>query len=297
MVALSDCSPPRSSISAPLGSAAFVGAILIFLFMTGCTPSLRGSPERLFSVAGETEIIKRLAGPEWYEEYARSTGARRRELRDQIVLARMYAIDIFYSEYEARLTRERQNVGFFTTVASLALTGSATALSSNTTKTVLTAVATGLTGTKEAYDKEVLIEKTIAILQQQMRTRRKEVKVSILERLSLDTTAYPLELAFTDIEAYYRAGTITGALIDVAEETGARLAQARAIEERIVVTKFAPVTDLGSRIRAFVRLNPQNRVAITNYLKANHDGMPFAIFVRNASRADQLKMIQTLRIP
>ena len=268
--------------------------LLAALVLGGCTASIEGTPERLLPISAETDVARKLAGPEWYAEYGMATGARRRELRDQIVLARMYAIDLYYSEYEARLTQERQNVGFYSTVANLALTSSATLFAANETKTILTAVATGLTGTKEAYQKEVLIEKTIAILQQQMRARRKEVKVRIISRLSLAAESYPLELALADIETYYRAGTITGALIDVAEETGVRLSEARAMEEQVVVTKFAPVTDFGTRIRAFARVNLP---AVQAYLARNHDGLPLALFVRNASRVDQLKMIQELRIP
>lgn len=209
----------------------------------------------------------------------------------------MYAVDLYYTEYERQLTRERQDVGFISTVASLALTSSATLFAAESTKTILAAAATGLTGVKAAYDKEILIEKTISILQQQMRTRRKEVKVRILKRLSFDTGSYPLELALIDLEAYYRAGTITGALVDVSEATGERLAVARAIEEEFVVKKFTPVTSLGTRIRVFARSNPQNGDKVRDYIARNHPGTPFADFVRDATNLEQLKMIQELSIP
>jgi hypothetical protein len=255
---------------------------------------LRGGPDRFFEVTAEVDIARALAGPEYYAEYARASGPLRRQIRDQIVFARMYAIDLYYSEFEASLTRERQNVGFFTTLASLALTASATAVVAAEAKTILAAVATGLTGAREAYDKEILIERTISILQQQMRARRKDVRVIILERLAMDPSSYPLELALADIESYYRAGTITGAFIDVAQETGVRLADARVREEDVVVTRFAPVSDLGVRIRAYARTNLE---AVTIYLQTNHPNVRVVEFVRHGSRAAQLKMIQTLKIP
>jgi hypothetical protein len=267
-------------------------------FLTGCTPSVQGAPPRLFDLTYETNAARSLSGPEWSEAYARAFGPRRRELRDQIVLARMYAIDINYSEYEANLTRERQNVNFMTTVAQLALMGSATAVAAKETKTILAAVATGLTGVKEAYDKDILIEKTIAILQQTMRARRKEVKVLIVERLGSDTGQYPLELALADVEMYFRAGTITGAFIDVAQDVGVRLANARDDEARVVITTgFNPVSDLGARINAFAMANKSNLSAVTAYLDLNHGGMSRARFVRNGSRAEQMTMINKLRIP
>jgi hypothetical protein len=252
---------------------------------------LRGGPDRIFEVTAEVDIARALAGPEYYAEYARASGPLRWQIRDQIVFARMYAIDLYYSEFEASLTRERQNVGFFTTLASLALTASATAVVAAEAKTILAAVATGLTGAKEAYDKEILIERTISILQQQMRARRKDVRSIILERLANDPSAYPLELALADIESYYRAGTITGAFIDVAQEAGVRLADARDREVDVVATRFTPVSDLGVRLRALARRHSE---AAFGYLRDNHDSMPLATFVIRGSRADQLKMIQYL---
>jgi len=81
-----------------------LGGALALLALAGCTASIQGAPDRLVPIAAETDLIKKLASPEWYHEYATATGSRRRELRDQIVLARMYAMDLYYSEYEARLT-------------------------------------------------------------------------------------------------------------------------------------------------------------------------------------------------
>ena len=270
--------------------------LLMGLLLAGaCTPSVQGGPDRLLGINEELVVAKKLASPVWYAEYAASTGPRRRELRDQIVLSRIYAMDLYYSEYEVQLTQERQNIGFYSTIASLALTTSATAIAAAETKTVLSAVATGLTGARTAYDKEILIEKTITILQTQMRARRKEVKTQIIARLGEDTTAYPLELALSDLETYYRAGTITGALIEVTEAAGLRLADAKDDEDATaVITRFAPVSDLGLRIRAFARANPQ---AVSAYLRANHGGMPVARFVISASRADQQRMLGALGIP
>jgi hypothetical protein len=101
-------------------------------------------------------------------------------------------------------------------------------------------------------------------------------------------------LALTDVESYYRAGTITGAFIDVSQATGVRLADAREQEEKVVLTRFAPVSDLGVRIRAYARTN---LTAVLNYLEENHPNVAVAEFVRSGRRVDQLKMIQTLKIP
>ncbi|NNF78285.1 MAG: hypothetical protein HKN05_09680 [Rhizobiales bacterium] len=191
------------------------------------------------------------------------------ELRNQITLSRLYAIDVYYSEYEANLTRERQDVGFYSTVASLALTSAGTLVGGAQTKAVLHAVVTGLTGTREAYEKDILIEKTVSILQKQMRARRLEIKAQIVQRLQGAISVYPLEFALTDLERYYRAGTITGALIGVETATSIKLEQAvtdenaatmravRAAPARAATQVFRPRRRPGALVPDF---NPAARV-------------------------------------
>lgn len=201
----------------------------------GCLASLAGAPDRLFSLEDETRSAKIVSSPERYEEYARSFGQRKFELRNQIVLSRMYAIDMLYSDYEARLTRERQEVGFYSTVVNLALNSAGTLAGGAATKATLHAISAGLIGAKTSYEKDILIERTVAILQKQMRVNRKEVKTQIVQRLSGSTAAYPLEFALTDVERYYRAGTISGALLGVDADVSLKLDEANEQENRAIM--------------------------------------------------------------
>ncbi len=216
----------------------FVRACFVLLAaasLGGCLASLSGAPDRLFTLEEETRSAKIVSSPERYEEYARSFGQRKFELRNQIVLSRMYAIDMLYSDYEARLTRERQEVGFYSTVVNLALNSAGTLAGGAATKATLHAISAGLVGAKTSYEKDILIERTVSILQKQMRVNRKEVKTQIVERLSGSTSAYPLEFALTDVERYYRAGTISGALLGVDADVSLKLDQATEEEDRAIM--------------------------------------------------------------
>jgi hypothetical protein len=219
--------------------------------LTACTASIQGAPPRVFPVDTELAQVRDVLNRDWYGSYANSSDERfRKYYRDQAVLARMYAIDIAYSKYELDLTRERQNVGFLSTLTLLGLTTAGTLVGGEETKTILSATATGVTGTKEAYEKNVLVERTISVLQQQMRAQRKFVKVKIIERLRDPTSNYPLEFALSDVEEYYRAGTITGALLGASQDAGTTLQIAEEQESQAFEFSFSR-TPLSRRIQDF----------------------------------------------
>ena len=53
-----------------------------------------------------------------------------------------------------------------------------------------------------------------------MRTNRATVAAQILKGMQLPTLQYPLAAALSDLEAYYEAGTITGAILNSNESVG-----------------------------------------------------------------------------
>lgn len=267
------------------------------LLLASCTPSVQGAPPRLVPVAQDLNVARQIANEEWYLAYAQASGPRKDELRSQIVYSRMYAIDLYYSQYEIRLTRERQNVGFWFTVANLAVTTSGTLLGGEETKTILAAAATGLTGTKEAYDKNILIDRTIAVLQEHMRANRKRVRVQIIEKLALPSAVYPLELALSDVEEYYRAGTITGALLGVSEDASKKLIEAQAIEQELFSVKFGE-TNLAPRIRQFWRSGPAQKLLVETWLIRNGINVGPTLFLNSTEWAnEQARMVRELNIP
>ncbi|PDS77115.1 hypothetical protein CO667_18135 [Rhizobium sp. L43] len=138
----------------------------------------------------------------------------RKVYRNEYVLGQMAAINANYGKFEAGLTREMQSVSFASTVSNIALTTVASQVTPVGTKDILTATAAGLTGVKAAYDKDVLLGRTIQIIQHQMQASRDRVGTRILKNLGRSTDEYPLMMAWMDLQDYYRAGTVTNGLVE-----------------------------------------------------------------------------------
>lgn len=253
--------------------------------LAGCISSIKGAPDRLISVEQELSVARAVSGHDAYIAYATSFGAQKRELRNQIILARLYAIDVSYTAFEADLTSERQKVDFFSTVTGIGLTSTAAAVASIEAKTALATAATALLGVRESYDKDILFEKTTSLLQQQMRSARKIIKSQIIERLGADTATYPLELALPDVENYYRAGTITGALLGLTEDGGVKLRNATVLEQETITARFG-VSRYTELIRAFWKESGTNRVLTENWVAANV-GVPPSLFINSGSYSAQ----------
>ncbi len=202
--------------------------------ISGCLPSIEGGPERLYTVQEETALARRIASPDNYERYVNASGSEKKQIRDQLIFARMYANDVLFSEYEEKLTRERQDVPFYVQLAQTALTTTGSLVGGAQTKAILHAVVTGLATTKTSYEKDILIEKTIDVLQKQMRAQRKAIRARLISNLDLPVSSYPLYFALTDLEAYYRAGTITGALNGVSTSVTVQLMEAEREEAEAV---------------------------------------------------------------
>lgn len=218
-------------------------SILSFLLLAGviagCSTSLTGGPDRITTRPVIMEYLQSGLNTDQFHAYRAATGTQKKELRNSIVLSAMGVMDVEYTRFEQNLTRERQQLPFLATAASIALSGTGALIDDSVTKSTLAAVDTALKGTKESYDKEILANQTIAFLQTQMRTNRNNVRSRILAQLSEPADVYPLELAMVDLEDYYSAGTITGGLIGINEETADKFRSSE--EKRITsINRFGP---------------------------------------------------------
>ena len=268
------------------------------IFLSACTASIIGAPDRFIEDQEDIDAFRYSSDGDAVQRYLASTNdAERRVFRNNIVLGRMYIIDKNYSNYERELTKERQDIGFYSAVAILGLNSTGAIVGGESTKAILHAISAGLVGTKEAYSKEVLIEKTIDILQKNMRARRTELRTQIIPALSKTVTQYPLQLALSEVDAYYSAGTINGAFQGASKQASARLEDAE-VEAQAVRANVFSKSIAGDRIRSFVRQSTNNRDRTIKWLRANAGGLPWATFVRSAKYQNlQNQMITDLKIP
>lgn len=265
------------------------------LGLMGCGGSLRGAPDRLISKSEEFEFLRESYGNHRLAEYYSASGVKKATIRNSIVLGRMYAMDIFYNKFERKLTRERQKVPFLATTASLSLSGTATLVASETTKSILSAIDTGLKGINESYQKDILFQKTIDVLQTAMRSNRNKVRSRILLHLSKTVLEYPLELALSDLEEYFNAGTITGGLIGVTEQAAIKLAATEALKVT-TIDRFAP-DDATILLRSYWRNGgPKAKDQILDWMKRKGIRVPIAIFINSARYATyRAQLVQHLR--
>ena len=117
--------------------------------------------------------------------------------------------------------------------------GAAGSLVAETASQILSAVSGGLAGAQAAYGKAVLYDKAMASLLAQMRASRKAVAARIFQRWTLDLEKYPLWLARIDLDAYYFAGSLPGAILATAADAKTKEDQADVILLRAITPESA----------------------------------------------------------
>lgn len=238
--------------------------LLSLLALGGCLPSL-SEPPRLYSTEAETAAIRGQIDLPDFRYYASLNDSGRLSYRNMIIDARMYAIDLNYFLGEADETHERQEADFLAAAANIGLTSASVLTPAVSTKNILTGIAGGITGVNAAYGDKVLLNKTIQVLQSQMRAERARVAVKLYAGMKLPASQYGLGMALSDLEAYYRAGTITGALIDLSNSVGVDAVQAKLAKDTFVVDYGYAVDTTATSLRAFIY--PNGKYDQANYKK------------------------------
>lgn len=155
--------------------------------------------------------------------------------RNMALSKRMYLIDSNFAEFETKLFQRMREAGFGTDVLTLGVT-SAGAASSGGAASILSAIGAGITGSRAAFDKEVLADKTLPAIHAAMRANRAKLRNRIITGMSKSIDAYPPYVAVSDITDYEAAGTMLTALIGLTEQA---TVEARAEEKKLeVITGF-----------------------------------------------------------
>lgn len=218
-----------------IGHAGYLAAFIAVSLLVGCA-GFKGYPDRPTSQQDDLEKLKNEISADKIVSCLDKTGDLGALCRNNLVTTRKYAIDITFSEFEKSLFRETREVGFWATIVSLGLTGGAS-LAGVTAANALSAAATGVTGTRAAYEKEILAEKTVMAIFTAMHANRTKIEVRIRQGLKRPISDYPLGLALGDLEDYYYAGTILGALVAITESVGSEGSEAK--RDLIIVSGYS----------------------------------------------------------
>ena len=140
--------------------------------------------------------------------------------RNALVLARMRAYDIEFTDFEKRLYGDGNAVTLGGDLVALAPTGLVATTGNAATKSALGAASTGVIGAKAAIDKDLYYQKTIPALLAQMEADRLKALLPITAGLKLSDADYPLMQAYIDLNAYQSAGSIPAAINAVNTNAG-----------------------------------------------------------------------------
>lgn len=231
---------------------------IIAVALSGCA-GLRQFPETSTNYAEslaslDTDYVAALN--EYYKPGA--TAADRKNIRNRLVETRMAVIDANFQTFRAGLVKENVGAEFAIALAGIGV-GAAGSLVAQTASQILSAVSGGLAGAQAAYSKAVLYDKAMAALLAQMQASRKAVKTQILERWDLDVDKYPLWMARADVDAYYFAGSLPGAIIGTAADAGRKEREA---DDKLAVIQLRTITpEAASPEMRLRRLNLKNAIS------------------------------------
>ena len=194
-----------------------------FLMLGGCLASLTAYPDLSYDAGAELKSMESYLSAEVITRYdaaedVQRNGMDKKQWRNAVVNARIRAMDVLFNEFQQDLYQEGVGFGISTDWIVLALSGAGALISS--ASTALSAASSGVVGAKAAFDRNAFLDKTLPTLLATMVAQRKDVLATIRASLALDIDEYPLTLALTDLDRYYQAGTLPGALTAVAENAG-----------------------------------------------------------------------------
>jgi len=206
-------------------------AVLIALSPAACGTARRpGFPRQSYD---EDEQIKQLERvfekPEMIADYydpAKTPEAGRRDARDRIISGRLALIDLNYNEFVRQFASNKQAIDTTAEITAIGLNLATAAVGGAEAKTVLGAVAGGVTASKVAIDKNFFYERTVPVLVSAMNAERKQALIPITNGLGQPPEQYTLGQGLSDLDTYYFAGTFLGALQTIQADAGAKEVQA-----------------------------------------------------------------------
>jgi hypothetical protein len=186
------------------------------LLTAGCwAPPTIAGPDRLYSTDAEMTGLLNftdVTGDDW-RKYLSASRAARMGFRNEIMAARMYAIDVNYTKFEHELSIEGQSVEFWTKLGSNTLTAATAAVPAASTVKQLNAIATGFNLASSTYTEAFFRKQLIENLVAAMRAARHERRAVIRTRMTCQVEYYPFGLGMSDVESYFRAGSLESGIL------------------------------------------------------------------------------------
>jgi hypothetical protein len=253
-------------------AAAGVLSTLSALVASGCS-SIDGYPNRLEYSEQYIVEVGGLVSPNAVLQYGAMSDVSSATLqRNNIVTARIFSIDANFHQFVRDLTTQQNLSNIGVDWAAIGLASAGAAVGSLQTKTILAAISGGILGAKAAVDKDVFYNKTIPALITLMEAQRKIVLAQIYTGLKRSAADYTMFQALADLDAYYNAGTINGAIVGLTTTAGAS-SQAGSDQIAAVLSANFSSDDSTTKLRKFWKpdgtINKENQTKLVNWMSAN----------------------------
>ncbi len=214
-------------------------ALILAGLLAGCsTIRYGGAPEPSFDVGKDLEqLAKEFEPASSISDFYKKPSV---DARNKFITGRITLMNIRYIQFVRQLTTDRQLLDTATAMLVLGMNIAGASFAAAGTKTVLAALSAGVTGSKEAIDKNYFFDKTIPALVSQMNAERKKALYPLLVGIrtrSLDD--YSFAQGVTDLNDYYLAGTFTGAIHGIQIDAAAKEEFA---DRKIATLTLAPIT-------------------------------------------------------
>jgi hypothetical protein len=202
-----------------------LSVLVLAIQFCGCTIFRDGgAPQQSFDVKKDLEeLATRYKESTTITEFYKNPSE---EARNEFVTGRIVLMNIRYIQFIRGMTREKQVLDAATDILLLSLNLTGAGISGETAKTIFHSLAAGVSGSKIALDKNFYYEKSVPALVAAMNAERASILESITASIRKPLSQYPFNDAVTDVQRYFEAGTLMGAINAIQRDAGAKNAKA-----------------------------------------------------------------------
>jgi hypothetical protein len=182
-------------------------------------------------------------------------GLDQEQYRNYVIGAYLAAANDRYGEFTRRLRLQSRGSSVALDIGALGLSAGAS-LAGERTANVLGAIAAALGGTRATLEREVYFDRTVPALIGAMEAARTRLRAVILAGLRKPANEYPLEAAWTDVQAYEAAATLDNAVQAITEDAANRVTDANVFAQSVGTYTGAPeigVAEIRRRMTARLR--------------------------------------------
>lgn len=219
------------------------------LALSGCgSPAIVGAPKPLQTADQVLQSVQPYLAPDVVKTWQGLPADQQQGYRDQVVYARIAAVDARFKQFLADLGVETKNFAIGSDLAVIGLNTASVLSGTETAKDVFSGLSGALLGARSSIDKNAFYDQTVPALVTQMVASRRATLAGIMTKLQ--SPNYSLLEALVDLEAYEFAGSFTGALQQISQKAGAQYQTADAQIQALADTRYQAVDVAPAQVQA-----------------------------------------------